>query len=135
MRKLLFILLLSIPVSAQTGILTLYTKSNCNNCRYTKHMLQKNGVAFQEFSLDDKANAAAMLKKLKAAGYTDKIHLPVIFENDSLILHPTAPHNDSTLFFVIQKIITEKDSYASDSIPTEINHSSDEEEGDCFITI
>ena len=134
MKRLFFILLLSIPVSSQTGILTIYTKSNCNNCRYTKYMLQKNGIAFREFPLEDQANAAEMLKKLKSAGYTDRIYLPVIFENDTVVLHPTAQHNDSTVYFVVQKIIAKKDSYASDSIQTEITPPSDED-GDCDIVM
>ena len=135
MKKLLFIMLLSIPVSAQTGILTLYTQSNCNNCKYAKYMLQKNGIAFREFPLDDQATGAEMLKKLKSAGYADKIYLPVIFEDDTVVLHPKVPHNDSTLYVVIQKIIAEKESYASDSGPMEIMPSSDEEDGDCVMTM
>ena len=135
MKKLVFILLLSIPVSAQTGALTFYTKSNCNNCRYAKYMLQKNGIAFREFPLEDPANAAEMLKKLKSAGYTGRIHLPVIFENESLVLHPTAPHNDSTLYWVIQKIVAEKETCVSDSISAEIMPPADDEGGDCVMTV
>ena len=132
MKKLLFIIMLSIPISSQTGVLTIYTKSDCNNCKYSKYMLQKNGIAFREFPLEDNANAAEMLKKLESAGYTGPIHLPVIIENDSNVLHPIALHNDSTLFFVIQKIVEEKESYASDSIRTQIMPPSEEEEGgDC----
>ena len=127
--------MLSIPVSSQTGILTLYTKSDCNNCRYTKYMLQKNGIAFREFPLEDNANGAEMLKKLKSAGYSGPIYLPVIFENDTLVLHPVELNNDSTLFFVLQKIITEKASYASDSIRAQIIAPSNDEEGDCVLTI
>jgi len=123
------------PVSAQTGTLTLYTKSNCNNCKYTKYMLQKNGISFSEFSLEDQTNGTEMMKKLRATGYTDRIFLPVIFKNDTLVLHPAIPHNDSTLYFVIQKIIMEKELYTSDSISREITPPSNEEEGDCVITI
>jgi hypothetical protein len=74
-------------------------------------MLQKNGIAFRDFSLDDKANAAVMLEKLKSAGYAGQIHLPVIIEDDSLLLYPTVSHNDSTLFYLIEKIIADKQSY------------------------
>ena len=95
-------------------------------------MLQRNGIAFRDFSLDDKANATEMLKKLKSAGYTGQIHLPVIFENDTILLHPKVPHNDSTLYFVVEKIISEKQFYASGSNQTEII-SSDEEDGDCVM--
>ena len=94
-------------------------------------MLQKNGIAFREFPLEDQATGAEMLKKLKSAGYTGRIYLPVIFEDDTVVLHPKAPHNDSTLYFVIQKIIAEKEFYASDSIPAEMPPSN-EEKGDCF---
>ena len=99
-------------------------------------MLQKNGIAFREFSLDDQAYATEMLKKLKSAGYADRIHLPVIFEDDTLVLHPVTPHNDSTLYFVIQKIIAEKESYtSSDSIRTEVIPPPEEEgESDCELT-
>ena len=132
MKKLLFIVLLSIPFWAQTGTLTVFTKPNCNNCKYTKYMLQKNGIAFRDFSLDDQANAVEMLKKLKDAGHAGQIHLPVIFENDSILLHPKEPHNDSTLYFVIEKIIAEKQSYTSGSNQTEVI-SSDEKDGDCVM--
>ena len=128
--------MLSIPVSSQTGTLTLYTKSDCNNCKYSKNMLHKNGIAFKECPLEESANATEMLKNLKSAGYSGPIYLPVIFENDTLVLHPVALNNDSTLYFVIQKIVAEKELYGSDSIRTEIIPPSNEEEGgDCVITI
>ena len=130
MKKLLLIVLLAIPFWAQTKTLTIFTKPTCNNCRYTKYMLQKNGIAFHDFSLDDQANAAEMLKKLKSAGYTEPIHLPVIFEDDTILLYPKVPHNDSTLFFVIEKIIAEKQFYTSGSNLMEIIPSN-EEDGDC----
>ncbi|MDR1679052.1 MAG: hypothetical protein LBR81_04670 [Prevotellaceae bacterium] len=111
MKKLVVIALLSIPLWVQTRTLTLFSKPSCNNCRYSKYMLQKNGIAFRDFSLDDKANAAVMLEKLKSAGYAGQIHLPVIIEDDSLLLYPTVSHNDSTLFYLIEKIIADKQSY------------------------
>jgi len=132
MKKILFIVLLSIPFLAQTKTLTIYTKPGCNNCKYTKFMLQRNGIAFYDLSLDDKENAAEMLEKLKSATYTGRIHLPVIFENDSILLHPTIPHDDSSLYFLIEKIIAQKELYASDSNQTEIIIS-DEEDGDCVM--
>ena len=98
-------------------------------------MLQKNGIAFEEFSLDDKANADEMLKRIKAAGYKGQIHLPVIFENDSTLLHPQSPHNDSTLYFLIQKIISEKQSYTSGSTKTETVSQQNEKDGDCVVDI
>ena len=151
MKKLIFIILLfvgrdamhCVSTSAEQKTLTVYTKANCNNCKYAKNSLQKNNIAFREFSLEEQANAAEMMKKLKAAGYADRIYLPVIFEDDSLVLHPKMPHNDSTLYFVIQKIVAEKESYAS-SKPVETLRATSlhpsnetpalvEEEGDCDI--
>ena len=95
-------------------------------------MLHRNSIVFHNLSLDDKENAAEMLKKLKSAEYTGAIHLPVIFEDDSILLHPTAPHNDSTLFFLIEQIIAQKHLYASDSNQTEIIISGEEDE-DCVM--
>ena len=160
MKKLVFIITLLIPLlggrdamhgdamhcvstSAEQRTLTVYTKANCNNCKYTKNMLQKNHIAFREFPLEERTNGAEMMKKLKAAGYADRIYLPVIFEDDSLILHPKIPHNDSTLYFVIQKIVAEKEFYASsDGVetrhalslhPGDEDPASEEEGGDCDI--
>ena len=133
MRKLLLILLLPVSFLAQTKTLTVFTKPNCNNCKYTKYMLQKNGIAFRDFSLDDQTNGAEMLKKIKSAEYTGQIHLPVIFENDSILLHPTIPHDDSTLFFVIEKIIAQKQLYIPDSIKKEIILPDNENAGDCVM--
>ena len=97
-------------------------------------MLQKNGIAFRDLPLDDKENAAEMLKNLKKAGYTGQIHLPVIFENDTILLHPTVPHNDSTLYFVVEKIVAQKELYTSAaSNQTEIIQSSEEADGDCVM--
>ena len=95
-------------------------------------MLQKNGIAFRDFPLDDQANATEMLKKLKSVEYSGKIYLPVIFEGDTTLLHPTVPHNDSTLFFVVKKIIAQKQLYISVPNQTEIV-SPDEEDGDCMV--
>ena len=121
-----------IPLLAQTKTLTLFTKPNCNNCKYTKYMLQKKGIVFRDFSLDDQANAAEMLKKVKSAGYTAQIHLPVIVEDDSVLLHPKLPHNDSTLFFVVEKIIAQKQFYSSNPNQTE-TILSNEADGDCVV--
>lgn len=82
-------------------------------------MLQRNGIAFQNLSLEEKANAIEMQQKLKDTHYHAAIYLPVIFENDTVLIYPQAEHNDSTLFFVIQNIISRKDLYAPTS--TEIN--------------
>jgi len=133
MKKTLLILLLFISFLAQTQTLTLFTKPTCNNCRYTKYMLQKNGIAFRDFSLDEQANGTEMLKKIKSAGYTGKIHLPVIFENDTILLHPKLPYNDSTLFFVVEKIIAKKQLYIPDSTKTEIILPDNEDGGDCVM--
>ena len=108
MKKTLFIVFLSMQFWVQTQTLTTFTQSNCNNCKYTKYMLQKNSIAFRNLPLEEKENAAEMLEKLKKAGYTGQIHLPVIFENDTILLYPSVPHNDSTLYFVVEKIVTQK---------------------------
>ena len=99
----------TIVVYSQT--LTLFTKPECNNCKYTKYNLNKNGISFSEFSLEEKENAIMMLEKLKNINYTGKINLPVIIENDSILLYPQENHNDSTLFFVVKDIIANKAAY------------------------
>ena len=133
MKKLLIILLLSISLLAQTKTLTLFTKPDCNNCRYTKYKLQKNGIAFREFSLDDPTNGTEMLSRLKSAGYTGRIHLPVIFEDDTILLHPQTLHTDSTLYFLVESLIAQKHLYTFDSISTEITLPRGEGNGDCEV--
>ncbi len=112
--KKIFLLILFLPsflLQSQTKKLTLYTNPGCNNCKYTKYTLNKNGIAFEEYSLEEKEYAVNMTKRLKNIGYTNNIYLPVIFENDSILIHPTTEHNDSTLFFIIQQIISKKNLY------------------------
>ena len=88
---------------------TLFTKPECNNCKYTKHNLTRSGILFSEFSLEDKQNAIMMLQRLKDLNYTAKIYLPVIIENDSVLLYPQENHNDSTLYFVVKNITANKE--------------------------
>ena len=117
MKKTLLILFAICCVFAvYSQTLTLFTKPDCNNCKYTKHNLNKNEILFSEFSLDDKENAVMMLQKLKNINYTGKIYLPVIIESDSILLYPQENHNDSTLFFVVRNIM-------ASNVPTE-QHSS-----------
>lgn len=116
---------------AQPKELSLFTKSTCNNCRYAKFVLQKNGIAFNEFSLDEKSNSILMLKKLKEAGFTDKIYLPVIFENDTVLIHPTAIHTDSTLYFILEEIISQKALYQTKTGKEKELQSITKDEADC----
>ena len=134
---LLIVLLPSFLLQSQTRKLTLYTNPTCNNCKYTKYTLHKNNIAFEEYSLDEKEYGAEMLKRLKNADYTGKIYLPAIFENDTVLLHPTPEHNDSTLLFVIQQIISQKKNYETLPIEnkTEIDHVINKENVDCDFEI
>ncbi len=124
MKKQIFIsllLCLSLGVYSQEKTLTLYTQSACNNCKYAKAVLQKNKIAFVAFSLEEKENAIEMQRRLNKANHHAAIYLPVIFENDSVLLHPQGAHNDSTLFFTLQKIISNKTDYVSDTISQQHN--------------
>lgn len=122
-------------IHAEKKQLTLYTSPSCNNCKYTKYTLQKNKIAFDECSLNEKECAVTMMKKLKKVGYTGKIYLPVIIENDESLVYPIDEHkhNDSTLLFVIQNIVSQKDFYETDSIGNtkENGQPVDKENTDC----
>ena len=109
----ILLLLSLVNIRSQETVLTLYTQQSCNNCRYTKYMLQSNGITFENKELEDKANAAEMLQRLKQAGYTQTIHLPVIFLNDTVLLYPQAEHKDSTLYFLLQEMVAHKSDYRS----------------------
>lgn len=118
MKKILFFFFTvycTVGGYSQINTLILFTQPSCNNCKYTKHNLDKNAIPFQEFSLEDKDNAVLMLKKLKETGYDGKIFLPVIIANDSILLYPQAGRNDSTLFFVVQNIVVDKKLYTEKS--------------------
>ncbi len=112
---LFYVLLVNIASFSEAKTLTLFTKSDCNNCNYTKHMLEQNGIAFSNRPLEEKENAIDMMQILKVNQYSSSIYLPVIVENDSLLIYPSETHNDSTLYFTIQHLISQKESFNSNT--------------------
>jgi len=82
----LFVLLIQ-TAQAQQDSLVLFTKPGCSNCQATKTTFHQYGINFIEKNLESNENATIMLRKLSAAGYKNKILLPVIFLNNKLY-HP-----------------------------------------------
>lgn len=109
--------------NAQPKTLTLFTKSACNNCKYTKYYLNKSNIAFTEYSLADNKNAATMIRKIKQSKYTGNIFLPVIFVNDTILLHPfvNATDSDQTLEVLVQEIVKNKVQYKHAETANNIN--------------
>jgi|GEM_PF-1793602 len=75
------------PAKAQQDTLLLYTKAGCSNCQAVKQAFLQTGIPYLEQNLENKAVASQMLHKMAAAGYKDKIFLPVVFLKNKLY-HP-----------------------------------------------
>ncbi|MDC0584620.1 glutaredoxin [Bacteroidales bacterium] len=112
-------------INAKKHEVEIYTKQGCSNCNYTKQRFNDSQIKYNEFALEDDANATPMLKKLRQHEYTDKILLPVIFI-DNKLYHPKK--NDTigyeSISEVVDYIISIKGQLDSDTARTSFDKES-----------
>lgn len=89
---------------AQQDTLLLYTKAGCSNCQAVKQAFMQTGIPYLEQNLEDKAVASEMLHKMAAAGYKDKIYLPVIFLKNKLY-HPAYSSNTGLVALALPFVV------------------------------
>jgi len=103
--NILGLFLLSLQnVVAQQDTLLLYTKEGCSNCQAVKQAFMQTGIPYMEQNLANSTVAAEMLHKIAAAGYKDKIFLPVIFLKNKLY-HPAYSYDTGLVALTLPNVV------------------------------
>lgn len=64
--------------------IVVFEKPGCGRCKYAVKYLIDNNIDFKKYSTGDKAVNRLMWKKLKAAGKTDRVKMPVIMVDNEI---------------------------------------------------
>ncbi len=119
---LFLLFLITITTYSQSSYYDIYVMTGCGNCALAKQNLDKNLPDYQFHNTDSQVIGRQMLLKLHQLGYQGKIRMPVIIQDDSVLIHPAQKVNEEyiavDLIKVLENIKKSKLEFGSESSAT-----------------